>query len=261
MVLSGIVARLRSLVRKRGLLGAARRVAKILYRKVIPRHVPPHPFDVEHGVATGGLLFAKKIRSGHPNDAQSTAYFGSQPSILRTGLHYWIAELRETGQHHRDYTFVDIGCGKGRAVMLASQLPFRQVIGIDLSPEMVAFAHGNLVRWESRPHLCRELSVFQADVLDFRLPERPTLLYMYHPFEAELFGRWVESLRDALASRAAPLYLLYANPLMEEQLKALPQAHLVWRGFIQFTPDEIAAHLFGGTAERVSLYRLTPPTA
>ena len=261
MVLAEIPARLRSLVRKRGLFGAARRVAKVLYRRVVPRHAPPHPFDVEHGVATGGLLFAKKIRSGHSNDAQNTAYFGSQPSVFRTGLHFWIAELRETGQHPRDYTFVDIGCGKGRAVMLASELPFRQVIGIELSPEMVTVAQANLAQWDSRPHLCRDLSVLQADVLEFRLPDSPTLLYMYHPFEADLFGRWVESLRATLPTRTAPLYLLYANPLFEQMLRGLQHTHLVWTGFIQFTPEEMAAHLFGGTAERVSLFRLTPEAA
>ena len=261
MVLSRIAGRVRSL-RQRGLWAAAKRVAQVLYRRVVPRRVAaPHPFDVEHGLDTGGLLYGKDILSGHANDAQNTAYFGSQPSVMQTGLNYWLDELRKTGESPDGFTFLDIGCGKGRAVMLASELPFQRVIGIELSADLVMLAHENLERWESRPHLCRDLSVVTADVLEYPLPDGPTLLYMYHPFEAELFGRWVESLRTALPARTAPLYLLYANPYYENLLQALPHAHRIWTGCIEFTPEEIAAHLFGGTSEQVSLYRLTPPAA
>ncbi len=261
MVLATTLARVRSLLRKRGWLGAVQRVAAVLYRRVVPRRVPAHPFDVEHGVATGGHLFAKTIRSGHPNDAQSTAYFGSQPSVVRAGLHRWMAELRETGQHPQDFTFLDIGCGKGRVLMLASEFPFRRALGLELSPGLALDAAENLKRWAGRPHLCSELSVVQADVLDFPLPPEPTLLYLYHPFEGELFQRWVDLLLAVLPLRAAPLYLLYVNPVFEEMLRVLPHAHLLWNGYIPFTAQEIAAHLFGGTAERVSMYRLTPRPA
>ena len=258
MTLANLIGRLRALRRKRGLLGLARRVAEVAYRRLTRWRIPRHPFDRQHGVETGGLLYAKKIPSGHAHDAQSTAYFGSQPSVVHMALQQWIAELRETGQHPRDFTFVDIGCGKGRVLMLASEFPFQRVIGLELSPEMVERARENLKRWAAAPHRCKDISVVQGDVLEFPLPEGPALLFMYHPFEEELFGRWVQSLQPVLPARSAPLYLLYANPYYESQLQALPEARLLWSGEVAFTKEEAAAHLFGGTAERVSLYRLTP---
>src|ERR1700738_3494295 len=87
---------------------------------------PIHPFDHIHGTDTSGLVPAGHLITGHPNDAHVTAYYGVAPSILRTLIQLW----RETTPPRpiRNYTFVDIGAGKGRAMLVASELPFHQVI-------------------------------------------------------------------------------------------------------------------------------------
>ena len=35
-----------------------------------------------------------------------------------------------------DYTFIDFGSGKGRALLLASEFPFKRIIGLEFSPEL-----------------------------------------------------------------------------------------------------------------------------
>src|SRR6202522_545428 len=87
---------------------------------------PIHPFDLAHNLDTSGLVPAGNLLTGHPNDAFVTAYYGVAPSILRTLIHHW----RETIPPHpiHSYTFLDIGAGKGRAMLVASELPFHQVI-------------------------------------------------------------------------------------------------------------------------------------
>jgi SAM-dependent methyltransferase len=252
------IARLRTLLRKHGVVGAAAHVAEVLWRRVFPRRVPPHPFDLEHGVETGGLLMARKIRSGHPHDAQSTAYYGTQPSVFRAAMARWIEDITAAGQDVREFTFVDIGCGKGRALMLASDHPFRRVLGIELSPSLVQQAHENLARWTARPHPCDFIQVIECDVLDFALPDGPLLLYLYHPFEAELFGQWVHFLAAQLATRVTPVYVLYLNPYHQEMLGALPFAEHLWSDVFAFNPEESAARQLSDAATPVSLYRLTP---
>lgn len=248
-------ARLRSSLRQRGLLRTIRHGLAVPFRSVVAHREWPHPFDVERGVDTGGLLGPEKIASGHPHDAHTTAYFGSQPSVFLGLLERWSEGLRGSGQRLEDFTFIDIGCGKGRIVMLASEWAFRRVVGVELSPSLVRTAQANLGRWARSPHRCADISVVTADVLDYPLPGTPTLLFLYHPFEAELFEQWVRSLAG-VSMRAAPLYLAYLNPVHEGLLGLLPGAQLLWTGEIPFSAAEAAAHLFGGTAERASLYRL-----
>src|SRR5215469_11602963 len=46
----------------------------------------------------------------------------------------------------RHYTFIDIGSGKGRALLLASESRFRRIIGIELLPELNRIAQANIAK-------------------------------------------------------------------------------------------------------------------
>src|SRR5947207_9000390 len=89
-----------------------------------------HPFDLRHGVDTSGLIGGGELRSGHRNDVFNTAYYGMSPSRFQRVMEYWIAD--QTHAALEDYCFVDLGCGKGRAVMMASEFAFREVVGVEL---------------------------------------------------------------------------------------------------------------------------------
>src|SRR5215472_14564615 len=106
---------------------------------------PLHPFDQIHGTDTSGLVPAADLVTGHPHDDHVTAYYAVAPSILRA----LVAQWRETPPPHplSGYAFLDLGCGKGRALLLASEFNFREVIGVELNPELAATALRNVDLW------------------------------------------------------------------------------------------------------------------
>lgn len=216
----------------------------------------PHPFDLQYGVETGGWLSPVELQSGHLHDSHITAYHGTQPSSFRGGLAQWQASMQRTGHSVEEFTLVDIGCGKGRVLMLASEHPFRRVIGLELNTDIAEVARENLRRWSEHPQACRDIDVHIGDVLEFAPPPVPTLLYMYNPFDGDLFKRWAQKLAFTIQDRIEPLYLLYTYPRYEEHLAVIPGAELLWSGEIPLARDEIATDLFGCLAERVSLYCL-----
>jgi hypothetical protein len=87
-----------------------------------------HPFDARYGVDTGGLIGGGELRSGHRNDVFNTAYYGMSPSRFQWVMECWIADRSHAALEN--YSFVDLGCGKGRAVMMASAFGFREVVGL-----------------------------------------------------------------------------------------------------------------------------------
>src|SRR3984957_12549308 len=145
---------------------------------VMPSPPPPqHPFDQIHGVETSGLIAAGNLTTGHPNDAHVTAYYGVAPSILRPLIDLWRATNPPHPIHH--YTFVDIGAGKGRAMLVASELPFHQVIGIELNPNLADIAQNNLDHWLAT-HAAAPTSgpiasirLYEQDALRFGVPRPP----------------------------------------------------------------------------------------
>ena len=97
---------------------------------------PVHPFDEAHGTDTGGLIPGAALATGHASDAQVTAYYAVAPSILDGLIDVWLGT--QPPHDIEEYTFLDVGAGKGRAMLTASQHPFRQVVGIELNPGLAA---------------------------------------------------------------------------------------------------------------------------
>jgi len=106
-----------------------------------------HPFDEKFGVRTSGLVAGRNLKSGHPHDHHATAYYGIAPSIFQAMVRRW--RKSRPGAPIEDFSFIDIGAGMGRAVLLAAQLPFREAAGVELNPALVRIARRNLSVWRA----------------------------------------------------------------------------------------------------------------
>ncbi|UWZ82962.1 class I SAM-dependent methyltransferase [Occallatibacter riparius] len=192
----------------------------------------PHPFDVENGVRTSGLVAGRHLKSGHAHDRHATAYFGVAPSVFHKLMGRWertrpAAEISET-------TFIDVGAGMGRAVLLAAEMPFRQVIGVELHPALVRTARRNVAVWRKAGRVKVPVRVVQADAAEFAFPAEPTVLFLFNPFGAVVMRRLLKRLARAFAERPGALDVLYVN---DEQAWVLEQQ----KGF---------ARLFSGKVPR-----------
>ncbi len=109
------------------------------------------------------------------------------------------------------HVFLDFGAGRGRAALMAATLPFRRVIGVELSPRLVEVARRNLER--ARPHLrCREVEFVEASADRYAIPPDVTIAYFYNPFGGEVLARVIENLRGSLLAAPRPLAILFATP-------------------------------------------------
>jgi SAM-dependent methyltransferase len=206
---------------------------------------PIHPFDQMHGVRTSGLVPATHLATGHANDEHITAYYGVAPSILRALIGRW----RETAPSHpiEDYTFIDVGAGKGRALLVASEYSFRKVVGIELNPEMAAIARQNVEHW-TRAHgedptaaRLAPIEVVEQDALDFELPQTPTLLFLFHPFEAPVLKQLLRRIETQFANRTGTLDLLYVNAECADVIDHNPAFTQLFLENVPMSPEDHAA--------------------
>jgi SAM-dependent methyltransferase len=235
---------------------------------------PQHPFDQIHGVDTSGLIAAGNLTTGHPNDEHVTAYYGVAPSILRTLVDLWQAT---TPPHPIErYTFLDIGAGKGRAMLVASELPFHQVIGIELNPTLADIAQQNLDHWaashatdKTAPALA-PIRLYEQDALTFDIPRTPTLAFLFHPFEAPVLKLLLRRIEARLAKKpgtSSPAFdLLYVNSECRAVLDRHPAFTRLFLGPVAMSPEDHAADLaaiaqqkeYGSTGdEECAIYRFT----
>jgi SAM-dependent methyltransferase len=116
-----------------------------------------------------------------------------------------------------DQVLADIGSGKGQAVLVAAQLPYRRVIGVELADGLTAAARANVERARDRL-TCTDVRLVTADALAWEIPEDLTVAYLYCPFLGDTFEAFVERLVESHDANPRPLHLVYAYPFEHNHL-------------------------------------------
>lgn len=116
-----------------------------------------------------------------------------------------------------DDVFIDIGAGMGRAVLLAAAYPFRRVIGVELSTQLVDIAQDNVDRTRNRLR-CKDVVFVNADAVDYEIPDDVTVVFMNNPLRGANFAVVVENVLRSYDRRPRTLRIVYANPIEERAL-------------------------------------------
>jgi SAM-dependent methyltransferase len=211
-----------------------------------------HPFDEEHGVDTSGLFY--DLRSGHRHDLYNNGYFAVAPSVFHAVMGAMADRLQID---YRRFTFVDLGSGKGRALMLASDYPFREVVGIELSPELDRVARANIAHYTAA-RTNPPIRALQGDAAEFDWPDGPLLIYLWNAFTRPVMEQVFENLQASLAKLPREVYLIYMHPELESTLMTLPWLIPLWREEFAMSDEDYAAWAFPSHAELGAVYQAVP---
>ena len=247
--MGGWVDRVRWAMEQRGLVGTLR-LAVARLRGGPDNAIMRHPFDREHGLETSGLIGGARLQAGHAHAVHSTAYFGVPPSRMRGVLERWRAT--EGVAAVEEYAFVDIGCGKGRALLLASEMPFREAVGLELDGTLAAIAQRNVERWEELGRTRCPVRVACGDATEVELPEGRLLVYFYNPFRAPVLRRLVEHLE----ARGGPLDIVYLYPEEARVFADFPCFRLLWTEEIGLDTEDVGVDEISAAKDPCRAYRL-----
>src|SRR5579862_6875255 len=164
-------------------------------------------FDVEHNVDTTWATISLRTRirewlSGGQYQPSEPALFGQMIESLPVSVD--------------GFTFVDLGSGKGRTLLMASNYPFRRILGMELLEELDDVAKRNIARYHSKDQRCFVLESHAGDARYFEFPAEPIVLYLFNPFPRHI---WREVLANLYRSQHAvprPAYVIYHNPVHED---------------------------------------------
>jgi SAM-dependent methyltransferase len=125
---------------------------------------------------------------------------------------------QHTGLDFRDFTFIDLGSGKGRTLLMASDYPFRRIVGVELLPALHRIAVENLGQYKNAAQKCFALEAICADANEFAFPDEPLVVYLFNPLPESGMRRVCANLEQSLSRRPRAVYVLYHNPLLEHVL-------------------------------------------
>jgi SAM-dependent methyltransferase len=122
--------------------------------------------------------------------------------------------LTSLAVNYPDFTFIDLGSGKGRTLLMASDYPFRKIVGVELLPKLNRIAQENLHKYSSPNQKCFALESICADAQAFQFPDASLVLYLFNPLPEAGLALVVENLEQSLREHPRPAFVLYHNPLL-----------------------------------------------
>jgi SAM-dependent methyltransferase len=165
------------------------------------RKFTPDPFDTARATDTSGETPPWKLGAHSANERFAEKYQASSAEAVVEAVAF--AKVVPSS-----LTFIDLGCGKGRTLIIAAELGFKQVIGVEFAPALVDIAKVNLDKL-----VIQNASVLRLDAATYSFPDEDFVLYMYNPFRTEVMSYVVNNLR-LVQTRA--IFIIYARPLCSE---------------------------------------------
>ena len=169
-------------------------------------------FDAAHGVTTEALVFLGELDPDAigPSLAYATHY---EPTPVAEA----VALLDASPLAPEHATFVDVGAGMGRVVLLAAARPFRRVLGLEISPALAEIARDNLASAHDAPTRCRDVRIAAGDAASFAFPRGDLVLFLYNPFSAPVLEKMLAGLES---DERREVVLLYHTALEHDAIAA-----------------------------------------
>ncbi|MGA2337925.1 MAG: class I SAM-dependent methyltransferase [Terriglobales bacterium] len=182
-------------------------------------------WDLIHGVDTCGDIPLVTLDFQNKNKTAGLEYQSHHPRIIRAGL----MSLKIL---YQDYTFVDFGCGKGRVLLVASEFPFRRIIGLEFAPQLAETARGNLKSYRATNRKCFEIEAITADAIEYELAHEPQVLYFYSPFARGVMDQIVQNIENSFQKSPRDLLVLFSGVLnmRDSAFGSRPQYERLLRG-------------------------------
>ena len=171
--------------------------------------------EKKYGIITTGADELKKLEERGIDTDHSTIYMPVSYSLLEEMIEQ-LNRLTNSSFNH----FLDIGCGKGRALCVAANKGFGKVTGIDFSKEFCKAAEKNLSMTRKQfPDL--QYKIINNDAFYFEIPNDVDCIFMFNPFDDVIMSGVAENILESFEINPRHITVIYVNPLYKEELLAV----------------------------------------
>ena len=118
------------------------------------------------------------------------------------------------------FAFVDMGSGKGRALLVASEFAFAKIVGIELSPDLHRIAENNISRYSPASQQCTAFELHCMDVVDYDYGPEPVVLFLFDPFGRDTLRSAIANLEASLRAKPRKALVVYVYPRFEDVLQS-----------------------------------------
>lgn len=195
MVLSGGLKKLLKALQGRGI---KRTIAYLL------SYIGGIIFDIKYGTNTTSSVKIEDLKIESNNKKRAEDYEATQVLPLR--------KLFKELMIPKGKVFIDVGCGKGRVLLIASEFGFKELRGIEFSPELCKIATNNCSIYKRKAGISANFLIIESDICDYEIKDED-VFFVFNPFDAHVLAQVLENIRLSLLERKRRIWIIYRKPI------------------------------------------------
>lgn len=170
-------------------------------------------FDEKYNIDTSHPIELAADNSGEyrpgyiPNENKFPGSSGFQNTPLEIIDHF--TDFLKKYPEIEDYTFIDIGSGKGKVIFYNCIIdaPYKKYIGIEIDNEFNDIAINNLKTINI--NITKDIKFIESDICDYVIPDSPCIYYFYYPFNKSIFDIFINKNIEKMKQTKSLVVILF----------------------------------------------------
>jgi SAM-dependent methyltransferase len=161
-------------------------------------------YEKQLGINTHSIVNLDKLTLAGENSDQNHHYQGASYYIL-------FSTFEKLPIETKNVPLIDYGCGKGRALFVAEQCGFINLIGVDIAKELIDDANANKAVYV-RKNSQSNINFLFEDATKYLIPDNAHVLYFFNPFGEEVLQKVIDNIKESVKQHPRKVYCIYLNP-------------------------------------------------
>ena len=161
-------------------------------------------YEKQLGINTHSIVNLDKLTLAGENSDQNHHYQGASYYIL-------FSIFKKLPIETKNFPLIDYGCGKGRALFVAEQCGFTNLIGVDIAKELIDDANANKAVYV-RKNSQSNINFLFEDATKYLIPDNAHVFYFFNPFGEEVLQKVIDNIKESVKQHPRKVYCIYLNP-------------------------------------------------
>ena len=161
-------------------------------------------YEKQLGINTHSIVNLDKLTLAGENSDQNHHYQGASYYIL-------FSTFEKLPIETKNVPLIDYGCGKGRALFVAEQCGFTNLIGVDIAKELIDDANANKAVYV-RKNSQSNIDFLFEDATKYLIPDNAHVFYFFNPFGEEVLQKVIDNIKESVKQHPRKVYCIYLNP-------------------------------------------------
>jgi SAM-dependent methyltransferase len=161
-------------------------------------------YEKQLGINTHSIVNLNKLTLAGENSDQNHHYQGASYYIL-------FSIFEKLPIETKNFPLIDYGCGKGRALFVAEQCGFTNLIGVDIAKELIDDANTNKAVYV-RKNSQSNVDFLFKDATKYLIPDNAHVFYFFNPFGEDVLQKVIDNIKESVKKHPRKVYCIYLNP-------------------------------------------------